>query len=67
MGMASQVFLLSFLMYVPLIQRVFGTTAIDSYDWAYLVGLALVVVFTEEIRKWFARRLGRKNARDGLT
>jgi magnesium-transporting ATPase (P-type) len=60
-GMASQVFILSFLIYVPLMQRVFGTTTIDAYDWAYLVALALVVVFADEVRKWLVRRFGGRN------
>jgi hypothetical protein len=40
-------------------QQFFGTTALGIMDWAFLASLALVVVFAEEIRKFFARRLSR--------
>ena len=40
-------------------QEFFGTTALGIGDWAFLVLLALIVVFAEEIRKFFARRLSK--------
>jgi magnesium-transporting ATPase (P-type) len=57
LGIAAQISILSFLVYVPLMQRFFGTTAIGFLDWAFLALLAFIVVFAEEVRKWFARRL----------
>ena len=56
-GIAAQLFIISVLIYVPLMQRFFGTTAIGLMDWAYLGLLAVIVVFAEEIRKLFARKL----------
>jgi len=44
------------LIYVPFMQPFFGTTALGLTDWAYLAFFALLVVFAEEIRKFFARR-----------
>jgi hypothetical protein len=38
-------------------QTLFGTTALGLADWAFLAMLALIVIFAEEIRKWFARRI----------
>jgi hypothetical protein len=38
-------------------QSFFGTTALGLLDWVFLASLAFVVVFAEEIRKWFSRRL----------
>jgi hypothetical protein len=40
-------------------QRFFGTTALGLFDWAFLALLAVTVMFAEEIRKWFARRLSK--------
>jgi magnesium-transporting ATPase (P-type) len=57
LGIAAQVSIISFLVYVPFMQSFFGTTALGLYDWAFLAVLACVVVFAEEIRKWFSRRL----------
>jgi magnesium-transporting ATPase (P-type) len=57
-GIVAQLSILSFLIYVPLMQQFFGTTALGIWDWAFLASLALIVVFAEEIRKFFARRIG---------
>jgi hypothetical protein len=40
-----------------LMQTLFGTTALGFSDWAFLATLAVIVIFAEEIRKWFSRRL----------
>jgi Ca2+-transporting ATPase len=55
-GIAAQVSIISFLVYVPLMQRLFGTTALGLIDWAFLAVFACIVIFAEEVRKWFARR-----------
>jgi len=56
LGIVAQLSILSFLIYVPLMQQFFGTTALGIWDWMFLASLALMVVFAEEIRKFFARR-----------
>jgi magnesium-transporting ATPase (P-type) len=58
-GIISQLSILAFLIYVPLMQKFFGTTALGLTDWIYLISLALVVVFAEEIRKFFVRRFSK--------
>ena len=58
-GIVSQLTILAFLIYVPLMQDVFGTTALGVSDWLYLLLLALVVIFAEEIRKFFARKISK--------
>jgi len=58
-GIVAQLAILSFIVYVPLMQQFFGTTALGVADWAFLALLALAVVFAEEIRKFFARRLSK--------
>jgi hypothetical protein len=42
-------------------QHVFGTVALGLTDWLFLISLALIVVFAEEIRKFFSRRFGKKD------
>jgi P-type Ca2+ transporter type 2C len=62
-GILSQLSILAFLVYVPLMQKFFGTTALGITDWIFLISLAMAVVFAEEIRKFFVRRFG-KTAED---
>ena len=59
LGIVAQLSILSFLVYVPLMQKFFGTTGLSIMDWAFLALLALIVVFAEEIRKFFSRRLSK--------
>jgi Ca2+-transporting ATPase len=59
LGIASQVSILSAIMYTPILQTLFGTAAIGPFDWAFLALLACIVIAAEEIRKAFARRLSR--------
>jgi hypothetical protein len=40
-------------------QKFFGTTGLSIMDWAFLVLLAIAVVFAEEIRKFFSRKLSK--------
>jgi hypothetical protein len=47
------------MVYTPVMQRFFGTTALGLLDWAFLVILACIVISAEEIRKLFARRLAK--------
>ncbi len=58
-GIISQITILALLVYVPLLQHVFGTTALGLTDWVFLIGLALTVIFAEEIRKFFVRRFSK--------
>ena len=62
-GIVSQLSILAVLLYVPLMQKFFGTTALGFTDWIYLISLALVVIFAEEIRKFFVRHFS-KTAED---
>ena len=62
-GIVAQLSILSLLVYVPLLQNVFGTQPLNLTDWLFLISLALAVVFAEEIRKFFVRRFS-KTAED---
>jgi magnesium-transporting ATPase (P-type) len=59
-GIITQVSILSFLVYVPLMQGWFGTTALGITDWLYLLQITLAVIIIEEIRKFFVRRFSKK-------
>ena len=59
-GIIAQVSILSFLVYVPLMQGWFGTTALGIADWLYLLQITLAVIIIEEIRKFFVRRFSKK-------
>jgi magnesium-transporting ATPase (P-type) len=58
-GVASQVLIISALVYVPTLQVFFGTTGLALSDWAFLALIAGIVVLAEEIRKFFSRRLAK--------
>lgn len=51
--------------YVPLLQDVFNTAALDAADWAVLAGLGTLPLIADEIRKRWLRRSAdrRKGAR----
>lgn len=60
-GIIAQLSILAFLIYVPLMQQFFGTTALNLTDWLFLLTLAIAVVIAEEIRKLIVRKIS-KNA-----
>jgi P-type Ca2+ transporter type 2C len=55
-GIVAQLSILAFLIYVPLMNTYFTTVPLNAADWIFLLSLAVVVVFAEEIRKFFSRR-----------
>jgi P-type Ca2+ transporter type 2C len=61
-GIVAQLSILSVLIYVPILQGIFGTTALGWEDWLFLLSLAVIVVFAEEIRKFFSRRFSKTSA-----
>ncbi len=63
-GIIAQLSILAALVYVPLLQQVFGTTALGLVDWAYLLLLAVIVIAAEEVRKFVVRRFFTKTAED---
>jgi magnesium-transporting ATPase (P-type) len=58
-GIISQLFILALLVYVPVMQQIFGTTALGLVEWLYLLLLAVAVIFAEELRKFFSRKLAK--------
>jgi len=59
LGIAAQISIIASMVYIPFLQGLFGTTALNISDWAFLGLIALIVIFAEEIRKWFARNLAK--------
>lgn len=55
-GIAAEISLLSAIIYVPFLQRIFGTTEIGPSEWLYLVVLPIPMVALDEVRKTVARR-----------
>ncbi len=55
-GIAAQLSILAFLVYVPIMNTLFGTEPLGIADWGYLLLLAVIVVLAEEIRKFFSRK-----------
>lgn len=58
-GIAAQLAILAFLVYVPLMNTYFGTAPLGANEWAFLLSLTLIVVFAEETRKFFSRRFAK--------
>jgi magnesium-transporting ATPase (P-type) len=61
-GIISQIAILSLLIYVPVMQQIFTTTALGLSDWVFLLSLAVIVVFAEEIRKFLSRKFTKTSA-----
>jgi magnesium-transporting ATPase (P-type) len=61
-GIIAQLGILSLLVYVPVMQHIFTTTALSLSDWEFLLTLAVIVVFAEEIRKFFSRKFTETSA-----
>jgi len=59
LGIAAQVGILATIIYLPLLQPIFGTTALGVSDWAYLLLVTLSVVVAEEGRKLVIRGLNK--------
>lgn len=57
LGIAAQISILSAILYLPFLQNIFGTAPLELNDWLFLAGLAIIVIFAEEARKFFVRRM----------
>ena len=55
MAVAWELVLFAFIIYVPWLQRPFGTFSLSAGDWLLVVSLALTVVPVIEAGKWMAR------------
>lgn len=55
-GIIFEILLLAVLIYTPVLQGVFNTTAIQWVDWAFLFAIPIPLFLIEELRKLIARR-----------
>ena len=55
-GIASEIAFAALLIYVPLLQTVFGTAALGPAEIAFLLPFPLIVWGADELRRWFLRR-----------
>lgn len=58
LGIASELVLILAIVYVPILQLVFGTAALGWIDWLFLVAWTPALLIVDEARKWVVRRVG---------
>ncbi len=61
-GIIGQLSILAFLVYIPIMNTLFGTEPLGIGDWGFLLSLAVIVVLAEEIRKFFSRKFTKTGA-----
>ena len=65
-GIGGEILGVAALMYVPVLQRVFNTAPLTLHEWGIMALLSPVLLFADEIRKFFLRRFTRRPD-DGAT
>ncbi len=56
LGIASELMIISVLIYTPFFQRIFGLAPIGLKDWGFLFAFTPVLFLMEEGRKWIVRK-----------
>ncbi|MBU6391238.1 MAG: HAD-IC family P-type ATPase [Planctomycetes bacterium] len=56
MGIASELAIISALIYTPFLQRIFGLAPIGLREWGFLFAFTPILFLMEEIRKWIMRK-----------
>jgi Ca2+-transporting ATPase len=62
LSVAAAVLLQLVVLYVPAMQKAFGTVALSAGDWLVAVAVASTVVYARELLKWHWRRVDRRAA-----
>jgi magnesium-transporting ATPase (P-type) len=62
-GIASELIVIFFIVYVPLFQEVFGTAAFPPENWLFLFAWAPVLLIAEECRKGIVRWMDRRTTK----
>ncbi len=60
LGIASELMIISVLIYTPFFQRVFGLAPIGLKEWGFLFAFTPFLFLMEEARKWIVRKMGKK-------
>ena len=55
-GIASEIALLLLIVYVPLLQTIFGAAPLGWRDWFFLLAWTPVLLLADEGRKWVVRQ-----------
>ena len=58
-GIIFEVAVMLSIVYVPYLQSIFGTTALDIYQWLYVITFIPIMFFAEELRKYVVRRMNK--------
>jgi len=58
-GIVFEVAVMLSIVYIPYLQSIFGTTALDIYQWLYVVSFIPIMFFAEELRKYVVRRMNK--------
>ncbi|HOS80622.1 MAG TPA: cation-translocating P-type ATPase C-terminal domain-containing protein, partial [Anaerolineae bacterium] len=58
-GIATELTLALLLIYVPFLQRIFGTAGFPLEQWGFLFALAPLLLLADELRKALVRRRAR--------
>jgi magnesium-transporting ATPase (P-type) len=56
-GIIFEVAVMLSIVYIPYLQSIFGTTALDIYQWLYVITFIPIMFFAEELRKYVVRRM----------
>jgi magnesium-transporting ATPase (P-type) len=59
-GIGGEILGVAALMYIPVLQRVFSTAPLTAHEWFVMALLSPVLLFADEIRKYFLRRFTRR-------
>ncbi|USS88801.1 cation-translocating P-type ATPase [Fructilactobacillus cliffordii] len=55
-GIAFEICLLAFLVYVPFVHGLFGTANLSLHDWLFLICIPIPLILIDELRKWIVRK-----------
>ena len=59
-GIATELVVILGIVYLPALQRVFGTHALSLQDWGFLLAWTPALLMADEARKWLERHLERR-------
>jgi potassium/sodium efflux P-type ATPase len=66
-GIGAELLGVAALMYVPVLQGVFGTAPLTAHEWLVLAAMWPVLLIADEIRKFFVRRMNRQRQSGAIT
>ncbi|MCL6471899.1 MAG: cation-transporting P-type ATPase [Firmicutes bacterium] len=55
-GVIFELIIVSLIIYVPFLQRIFGTAPLGIVEWIIALSFGVVIFLADELRKWYLRR-----------